>query len=45
MLFRSLDLDRMAELSGVTDFFGIGGEIWNADDPAEALAALSRAMG
>ena len=41
----ALDLDRMAELSGVTDFFGIGGEIWNADDPAEALAALSRAMG
>ncbi|MFO1174048.1 MAG: thiamine phosphate synthase [Paracoccaceae bacterium] len=33
------------DLAPVTDFFGIGPEIWAAEDPAEALAALIRAMG
>lgn len=33
------------DLAPVTDFFGIGPEIWAADDPAAALAALIRAMG
>lgn len=28
----------------VTDFFGIGTEIWRADNPAEALAQLKAAM-
>ena len=33
------------DLAPVTDFFGIGPEIWAADDPTEALAVLIRAMG
>lgn len=33
------------DLAPVTDFFGIGPEIWAADDPADALAVLIRAMG
>lgn len=41
----ALDADRVAELSGVTDFFGIGTEIWSADDPVDALARLIRAIG
>ncbi len=28
----------------ITDFFGIGDEIWKEDDPAAALGALRRAM-
>ncbi len=39
-----LDADRIAQLAPVTDFFGIGTEIWNAEDPAEALTHLVRAM-
>lgn len=35
----------VAELAPVTDFFGIGMEIWGADDPAKALSALIAAMG
>lgn len=30
----------VSKLSPVTDFFGIGDEIWNSDDPAAALRAL-----
>lgn len=37
----ALDEDRAASLSSVTDFFGIGEEIWTADDPSAALGALS----
>lgn len=33
------------DLAPVTDFFGIGAEIWAADDPAAALKALIAAMG
>ncbi len=29
-----------ADFAPVTDFFGVGGEIWSADDPARALKEL-----
>ncbi|MGB7270001.1 MAG: thiamine phosphate synthase [Albidovulum sp.] len=35
----------IADLAPVTDFFGIGAEIWGADDPAAALKRLSAAIG
>jgi thiamine-phosphate pyrophosphorylase len=35
----------VASLTPVTDFFGIGPEIWNDDDPAAALRSLVAAMG
>ncbi|MFX0544327.1 thiamine phosphate synthase [Roseovarius sp. S1116L3] len=41
----ALDAARVAELARMTDFFGIGDEIWSQDDPADALAQLVRAMG
>ncbi|MHA7851848.1 thiamine phosphate synthase [Roseovarius sp.] len=41
----ALDARLIADLAPVTDFFGIGDEIWNAEDPARALAALIAAMG
>ena len=37
----ALDAALVATLAPVTDFFGIGDEIWLADDPAAALAALT----
>ncbi len=40
-----LDTIQIAALAPVTDFFGIGDEIWQADDPASALAVLVAAMG
>ncbi|UXX83866.1 thiamine phosphate synthase [Roseovarius pelagicus] len=40
----ALDADHIAELAPVTDFFGIGEEIWRADDPAAALRSLIAAM-
>jgi len=40
-----LDANQMAALAPYTDFFGIGDEIWQADDPALALAGLIAAMG
>jgi thiamine-phosphate pyrophosphorylase len=40
----ALDAAGMAELAPVTDFFGIGPEIWGADDPAEALLTLTQAL-
>ena len=40
----ALDTTLMAELSDVTDFFGIGTEIWSADDPTNALQVLIDAM-
>jgi len=33
------------ELAPVTDFFGIGEEIWTAEDPAAALMRLVAAIG
>lgn len=37
----SLDLKQIEALAPVTDFFGIGPEIWGAEDPAAALTALT----
>lgn len=34
----------VAELAPLTDFFGIGEEIWQADDPAAALRDLTAAL-
>ncbi len=39
-----LDAARMAELAPRTDFFGIGPEIWETDDPVAALRDLITAM-
>ncbi|NKB29703.1 MAG: thiamine phosphate synthase [Rhodobacteraceae bacterium] len=33
--------EQYERLAGVTDFFAIGDEIWGADDPAQALKAIS----
>ncbi len=41
----ALDVDIVAALAPVTDFFGIGDEIWGRDDPAAALGEMIRAMG
>lgn len=40
-----LDAEIVRALAPHTDFFGIGDEIWTADDPAAALGALIAAMG
>ncbi|MEO0930891.1 MAG: thiamine phosphate synthase [Pseudomonadota bacterium] len=40
----ALDIDLIRNLAPHTDFFGIGEEIWGADDPAETLLTLRRAM-
>ncbi|MCV3270898.1 thiamine phosphate synthase [Roseobacter sinensis] len=40
-----LDAATVAQLAPFTDFFGIGGEIWDSDDPVGALAALTAALG
>jgi len=37
--------DDIRRLAPMTDFFGIGAEIWEADDPAAALKTLLSAMG
>ncbi|GGG59455.1 thiamine phosphate synthase [Salipiger pallidus] len=34
----------IAQLAPITDFFGIGEEIWSAEDPVAALKALTAAM-
>ena len=41
----ALTEDVVRDLAPVTDFFAIGEEIWRADDPVAALAALTSAMG
>ena len=41
----ALTLDLVRELAPVTDFFGVGEEIWSQDDPAAALGQLIAAMG
>ena len=39
-----LDADIIRTLSPITDFFGIGEEIWRTDDPVAALKTLTAAM-
>ena len=41
----NLDTRLAARLAPVTDFIGIGEEIWRQDDPAEALAGFVRTLG
>ncbi|WP_299725695.1 thiamine phosphate synthase [uncultured Tateyamaria sp.] len=36
-----LSVDTIARLAPMTDFFGIGEEIWDSEDPVNALAALT----
>jgi len=40
-----LTTERVATLTPLTDFFGIGEEIWSQDDPAAVLKDLIAAMG
>ncbi|WP_227268059.1 thiamine phosphate synthase [Roseobacter weihaiensis] len=40
-----LDAARIAQLTPFTDFFGLGEEIWQAEDPARRLGELIEAMG
>jgi thiamine-phosphate pyrophosphorylase len=40
----ALDVDIIRKLSPVTDFFGIGEEIWRADDPVAQLAEFKAAF-
>ena len=44
MIESGLDVARIAQLTPFTDFFGIGDEIWQADDPAFRLGQLIEAM-
>ena len=39
-----LTVDLIRKLAPVTDFFGVGEEIWRQDDPAEALRTLLAAI-
>jgi thiamine-phosphate pyrophosphorylase len=41
----ALDDDLVRSLSPITDFFGLGDEVWRADDPVAALGRLVAAMG
>lgn len=41
----ALTEDLVRDLTPVTDFFGIGEEIWRAEDPVAALGKLVAAMG
>ena len=40
-----LNAAMIAKLTPMTDFFGIGGEIWSQDDPVAALTTLWSAIG
>jgi thiamine-phosphate pyrophosphorylase len=40
----ALDEDLVRTLSPITDFFGLGEEVWRAEDPALALGRLIAAM-
>lgn len=40
----ALTVDLIKNLSPFTDFFAIGEEIWNADDPAKAFKTLAQAI-
>lgn len=41
----AIGAELIAELAPVTDFFGLGPEIWGTDDPAAELARMIAAMG
>ena len=41
----ALTADLVAKFGPVTDFFGIGEEIWGAEDPVQALQALIAPLG
>lgn len=41
----ALTADLVAQFGPVTDFFGIGDEIWGAEDPAATLRALRAPLG
>ncbi|WP_212523103.1 thiamine phosphate synthase [Actibacterium sp. MT2.3-13A] len=41
----ALSLESIRDLAPVTDFFGIGEEIWRSDDPAARLGEMIAAMG
>lgn len=41
----ALTADLVADIASVTDFFGIGDEIWREDDPLAALRALIAPLG
>ena len=41
----ALDHDLIETLAPVADFFGVGPEIWDTDDPLEALRALTAPIG
>ena len=41
----ALDAETMRALAPITDFFGIGEEIWRDEDPAAALARLTDGIG
>ena len=41
----ALTVELIEKFGPVTDFFGIGAEIWGADDPAAALKALIAPLG
>lgn len=40
-----LDEEQIRTLSPITDFFGIGQEIWDKDEPGTALQKLIRSLG
>lgn len=40
----ALNAELITQFAPITDFFGIGEEIWSSDDPAAALGGLIRAM-
>jgi thiamine-phosphate pyrophosphorylase len=40
----ALTVDLVGQFAPVTDFFGVGDEIWASDDPVAALQRLVRAM-
>jgi thiamine-phosphate pyrophosphorylase len=40
-----LTAELIEKLAPVTDFFSLGEEVWNAEDPSAELAALAKAMG
>jgi thiamine-phosphate pyrophosphorylase len=40
----ALDINMIRDLAPRTDFFGIGTEIWDKDDPVAELATLIAAM-
>jgi thiamine-phosphate pyrophosphorylase len=41
----ALTAELVAKFGPVTDFFGVGEEIWGAEDPAAALKALMAPLG